>query len=137
MHQTYVTVHGNLTADPQVIDSRNGRFVRFTVASTPRLRDPHSGEYRDGVTTFYSVTANRALGRNVAQSLRKGQPVVVSGRLSVDSYTTSDGEHRQSVALAAELVGHDLNFGTSSFAKPERARQVETDAAPEREGEAA
>lgn len=120
MHQTYVTVAGNLTADPQVFKTDNGNYIRFSVASTPRVRDAATGEYRDGTTTFYRVTAWRRLAENAAGSLAKGQPVIVTGRLTVDSYTSTEGETRYSVALAADAVGHDLNYGRTQYFKPER-----------------
>ncbi len=120
MHQTYVTIAGNLTADPQSFQTDSGAYVRFSVASTPRVKDQSTGEYRDGTTTFYRVTAWRKLAENVIGSLAKGQPVIVTGRLTIDSYTSTEGEMRYSVALAADAIGHDLNFGRTQYFKPER-----------------
>jgi single-strand DNA-binding protein len=81
-NETTTTVTGNLTADPELRVTGTGRPVaQFTVASTSRVLDPTSGEWRDGSTLFLRCTAWLRMAENVAQTLRKGDRVVVTGRL--------------------------------------------------------
>ncbi len=63
------------------------------------------------------MTAWRALGEHCAASLRRGDPVVVYGRLNAQTWTNSAGIEVTSFEVDAVFVGHDLNRGTSSFTR--------------------
>lgn len=80
------------------------------------------------------VRCYRSLAINARYSLQKGDPVVVVGRLRVESYVSDAGVPRESTVLNALAVGHDLNMGTTKFDRGERRRQPEP-AAPRFEGE--
>ncbi len=121
MNSTSVTVVGNLVADPvqrQVAD--DVRVTGFRLACTPRVPDG-SGGWTDGRTCFYQVSAWRQLGANTGESLRKGERVVVVGRLGVDTWEDRDGNSRSTVEITADHVGHDLTFGTTRFTRVVRA----------------
>lgn len=120
MSTSRVTITGNLTAQPQLREFNDKRKTTFCVASTPSIRDKDTGEYRDGTTTFYNVSCWNRLGENALQSLHKGDPVVVTGRLSVETWQGQDGMQRQSPEILADVVGHDLTFGVASFERPQR-----------------
>ena len=78
--ETQMTVIGNLTGDPELRYTPEGTaMVKFTVASTPRVLDRTSGEYRDGDPLFLTCTAWRELAEHIAESLTKGTRVVVTG----------------------------------------------------------
>ena len=77
----------------------------------------------DGTTQWYAVTAWRALADNCQQSLRRGDPVVVQGRLTVNTWTARDGEPQSSLEIEAVHVGHDLTRGTSRFTRTPKAVQ--------------
>jgi single-strand DNA-binding protein len=96
--------------------------------------DRGTGEWRDGDTLFVGVSCWRGLGENVLKSLHKGDPVTVTGRLSVHAYTSKDGQERTSVEVEAISVGHDLNRGTTVFTK---RRRQDSAAAEETRGEEA
>jgi single-strand DNA-binding protein len=129
MNETHVTIQGRLVADPELKTTRSGvPFASFRIASTPRRPVPGSpGAFADGATSFYSVTAFRSLGLNVARSLHKGEPVTVYGRQRVNQWSRPDGAHGTTVEIDARAVGHDLCFGTSSFAKVVRAQSDDSD----------
>jgi len=81
-NETMTTIVGNLTADPELRFTPNGVAVaNFTVASTPRTFDRQSGEWRDGDALFLRCTAWRDAAEHVAESLTRGDRVVVQGRL--------------------------------------------------------
>jgi single-strand DNA-binding protein len=118
MYESYVTIVGNLTADPILRHTKDGRpFATFRVASTPRRWDGRSGGFVDGGTNFVSVAAFNALAANVVASCTKGQPVLVYGRLRINSWTTPEGRTASSVEIDAYHVGHDLSWGQAAFTK--------------------
>lgn len=134
MGSSIITITGNVTADPQVHEFDTGtRKSKFSVACTPSVRDRNTGEYRDGTTTFYDVECWNRLAHNATVSLHKGDPVVVTGRLSVETWQGQDGGRRQSVVVTASAIGHDLARGTALFARQQVApmQSAADDDAPE------
>jgi len=69
----------------------------------------------DGDTQWYAVNAWRALAENCDSSLRRGDPVVVHGKLSAHVWTNKAGLEVTTFEIEAAFVGHDLNRGTSTF----------------------
>lgn len=89
--------------------------VSMRVAWTPRRQDRATGEWMDGNTSYATVICWRKLATNVAVCLRKGDPVMVKGRLSVRTYEDREGRPRTSVEVDASSVGHDLSRGVATF----------------------
>lgn len=111
-----ITVVGNLTADPEVRFTGSGDAVaNFTVAQTPRVKD--GDEWADGTPTFFRCTAWRKLAENVAESLRKGQQVIVQGGLATELWEDREGNERSSLTLRADVVGPSLQFATAEVTK--------------------
>ncbi|MFF5178275.1 single-stranded DNA-binding protein [Micromonospora sp. NPDC000316] len=122
-NDTTVTVVGNLTADPELRFTPAGvALVKFTVASTPRVFDRSSGEYRDGDPLFLTCTAWRDLAEHIAESLAKGTRVVVAGRLRLSRWENEEGEKRSAYGLDVDEVGPSLRFATASVKKMARSR---------------
>jgi single-strand DNA-binding protein len=94
----------------------------FRVASTPRRWDRGQRAYVDGTTTWLSVQCWRTLAVHVRDSVRRGDPVIVVGKLKTEEWT-KDGVRNSRFILDALAVGHDLNRGVSNFRK--LARPVE------------
>lgn len=121
MNETRVTVHGNVVAEPVERQTRTGGvFTTFRIATTP-FRRTADGRFVDGETSFFGVIAFNALAANAGRSLKKGQPVIVSGKLSVREWQGTDGQPRTSVEVDAEHIGHDLMWGHASFERVSRA----------------
>lgn len=132
MSDTYVTLHGWVGSDVSYRDPQGISVANFRVASTPRLKK--EGKWVDGETTWYSVTVWRHLAVNIRDSVRKGDAVVVHGRLRTDTWKREDGETNSTLQIEASLVGHDLTRGTSRFARtprPEQRPESEVDAEAE------
>lgn len=117
MNDTYVTLQGYLGADVRFRDTGKGEVANFSVGATPRYVDRATGAWVDGPTTWYRVSAWRSLARHCADSLHKGDPVFVHGRLSTREWVTEAGVARTDLEVDATFVGHDLNRGTTSFVK--------------------
>ena len=124
MRDISVTVIGNVGADPVVRDTPVGRVTQFNLGSSPRVFDRATDRWRDGDTTWFRVECWRELGANVAESMRKGERVMVFGRLKVGTWESKEGETRTSVEIVAEHVGHELTFGTSRYSRVIRTSQV-------------
>ena len=128
MNEIYTTVQGRVVATPESRITRGGvPFTAFRLASTVRRPNPQTREYEDGPTNFFSVTAFRTLGANVGNSLKKGDPVVVYGRMRVNQWMRSDNIPATSVEIDAYSVGHDLTWGTTELVRVSRAQVDQTD----------
>ena len=126
-----ITIIGNLTADPELRFTPAGAAVAsFTVASTPRVYDKATREYRDGEALFLNCSIWRETAENVAESLSRGSRVIVTGRLKQRSYQTKQGEKRTVMECEVEEIGPSLRFTTAKPApriptKPKQATAVE------------
>lgn len=113
MHETHITIVGNLTSDPKLRTFENGDTVaHFTVASTPRTFDRESNQWKDGTSTFFRCAAWRTLAEHVAESLGKGSRVVLSGRIRQHDWQTPEGENRSMLAVEVDEIGASLRFTT-------------------------
>jgi single-strand DNA-binding protein len=122
MLDTQVTVVGNVVTDPKMNLTKDLQpFTTFRIASTPRRFDRSSGQWRDGDTSFLGVTCWRGLAENTAACVKKGQTVIVVGRLSVRLYETREGQQRQSTEIDAAAVGPDLGRVIAFVKRAERS----------------
>lgn len=118
---TIITVIGNLTADPELRFTPAGAAVaNFTVASTPRIFDRQSNEWKDGEALFMRCNIWREAAENVAESLSRGSRVIVSGRLKQRSYETREGEKRTVMELEVDEIGPSLKYATAKVTKASR-----------------
>jgi single-strand DNA-binding protein len=117
-----ITVIGNLTNDPELRFTPSGAAVaRFTVASTPRIMDRQTNEWKDGDPLFLSCNIWRQAAENVAESLQKGARVIVSGRLRQRSYETREGEKRTVIELEVDEIGPSLRYATAKVQRMQRS----------------
>jgi single-strand DNA-binding protein len=110
----YVSITGNLVADPKVISGQNGDWTALKVAHTTRSK--RSGDWADTGTLFVDARCFNGLGANVAASLVKGQEVTVAGFLEVED-TERDGTKYKNFSMLADEVGVSLRFGKAEFSK--------------------
>jgi single-strand DNA-binding protein len=116
-----ITVVGNLTGDPELRFTPSGAAVaNFTVASTTRVLDKQTNEWKDGDTVFLRCNVWRQYAENVAESLTRGMRVIVTGRLKVRQYETRDGGKGTSVECEVDDVGPVLRYATAKVNKVSR-----------------
>ncbi len=116
--ETQITLVGNLTADPELRFTPSGAAVaNFTVASTPRMFDRNTNEWKDGDAMFINCSVWRQSAENVAESLSKGMRVIVQGRLKSRSYETREGEKRTVFEIEVEEVGPSLRYATAQVTR--------------------
>jgi len=117
-----ITIIGNLTNDPELRFTPSGAAVAsFTVASSSRVLDKQTNEWKDGDTTFLRCNVWRQYAENVAESLQRGMRVLVNGRLKQRSYETKEGEKRTVYEVEVDDVGPALRYATAKVTKVQRA----------------
>ncbi len=122
MNEAQVTMVGYVASTPSLVVTKAGRFVaNMRVGVTPRRQDRDTGQWSDGDTSYVTVTCWRSLATNVAACLRKGDPVVVKGRMRVRQYDDKDGNQRVAVEVDASTLGHDLTRGVAHFLRTKRS----------------
>ena len=120
--ETIITVVGNLTNDPELKFTPSGAAVaNFTVASTPRTFDRQTNEWKDGDALFIRCAAWRQLAENCAESLQKGQRVIVTGALKIRNYERQDGSKGTSVEINVDEIGPSLRYATAKVTKANRS----------------
>ena len=116
--ETFITVVGNLTADPELRYTQNGLPVaNFTIASTPRNFDRASGEWKDGEALFLRASVWREFAEHVAGSLTKGMRVIAQGRLRQRSYEDREGQKRTTIELEIDEIGPSLRYATAQVTR--------------------
>jgi single-strand DNA-binding protein len=96
---------GNVGKAPELRQSKSGKpMCRFSVASTKKT------EGREPVTTWVSVLCFDEQAEQVAERVGRGDRVIVTGRLEVETYE-KDGVERTSVNILADDVGLSLRWG--------------------------
>ena len=120
--ETVLTVIGNLTDDPELKFTPSGAAVaNFTVASTPRTFDRQTNEWKDGTALFIRCSVWRQVAENVAESLQKGQQVIVHGALNIRNFERQDGSKGTSVEMNVYEIGPSLRFATAKVTKASRS----------------
>jgi single-strand DNA-binding protein len=111
--ETTVTVVGNVATDVVLRQTQDGTPVTgFGVVSTEKRFDKEAGAWADANKLFVWVTGWRRLAKGAAASLKKGDPVIVSGKLRVEEYE-KDGEKRMTVKVEATAIGPNVAFCTA------------------------
>lgn len=119
---TYLTVVGNLTADPVLRTTSNGgTVVNLTIASTPRQYDRNTSQWEDGEALFMRCSAwdstYSPMASNIRASLAKGMRVIARGRLVQRSYQDREGNNRTTLELHLDEIGPALTRNTAQVTR--------------------
>ena len=111
-----VVIVGNVTRDPEL------RFIQSgtAVASFGLAWNQRSSQGGEEKAHFFDVTCWRDLAENVADSIEKGDRVVVYGRLDYRSWESENGEKRSAVQIVADEVSFSLRWATAEVTKTNR-----------------
>lgn len=121
-----ITVVGNVASDPAPQTIAGGRTVTsFRLACTERRFDDQSKQWIDHNTNWYTVKAWETLGVNAAASLRKGERVIVTGKLRVRRWESEERSGTE-VEITADGLGHDLRWGTAAFTRTHRGARADS-----------
>ncbi len=93
-----VVLAGNLVRDPELRFTSNGVPVCSFSLAVNRVRS------KDEAVDFFNVSAWRELGETIANWKKKGDPILVEGRLQYRTWETPDGTKRSAVDVVADGV---------------------------------
>lgn len=111
----FITVRGFVATDVKTSTTTGGvPTASFRLASTTRRFIKETGTWADGQTNWFNVQGYRQLAGNLACSVRKGQPVIVIGKLKLRSWER-DGRTYHATEIDADAVGHDLQWGSANY----------------------
>ncbi|KFI57916.1 single-stranded DNA-binding protein [Bifidobacterium cuniculi] len=129
LQQGLVTITGFLGSEPVLFGREGGRpACTFRLGSTRYYLD-REGEWQQLPTTWITVKAFRTLALNMVNSFHKGEPVIVSGVLGTEEWTSEpDGVRHARVVIEASNAGHDLNYGVTAIRKIPRDTKAPADA---------
>ena len=122
-----VILVGNLTRDPELRYTPKGTAIAKIGLAVNRVWRSESGEQREE-TTFVDVDVFGRTAENVGQYMRKGRPILVEGRLRLDSWDDKNtGQKRSKLGVVAETVqflgGRDGGGGGGDDYAPRSAPQ--------------
>lgn len=121
-----ITLTGVVATIPRSLTTREGLAITsFRLASSQRRFDRGLDKWVDGDTNWYTITTFRQLAANAAVSVKKGERIVVTGRLRIRDWAT-DEKAGTSIDIEADAVGHDLTWGTAAFSRNAAGPHVDT-----------
>ena len=98
----HITIHGRLTADPEIKQTQSGVSVcNITVAVD---RSYKNGEEKQ--TDFFTVICWRNLAEMVGKYFKKGKEIIVSGEMQSRKWKDKDGNNR----ISWELMANGVDF---------------------------
>jgi single-strand DNA-binding protein len=98
----HITIHGRLTADPELKQTQSGVSVcNITVAVD---RSYKNGEEKQ--TDFFTVICWRNLAEMVGKYFKKGKEILVSGEMQSRKWKDKDGNNR----ISWELMANGVDF---------------------------
>jgi len=135
-----VILAGNLTRDPELRYTPSGTAIaKFGLALNRKWKDSQSGEMREEVT-FVDVDAFGKQAELIGQYVKKGNPLLVEGRLKMDTWEDKQTQQKKSwlgvvmegmtfLGTGGGRDGGDFGGG-SGGGNPPSARPQQRSAAP-------
>lgn len=112
-----ITVRGFVASEIRSSTTPGGvATASFRMGATERRFDRATSTWVDGNTNWFTVQGYRQLAGNIGCSVKKGQRVIVVGRLKMRSWE-KDGRVYHVAEIDAESVGHDLMWGSANFTR--------------------
>lgn len=107
---------GNLVDDPTIVFTGSGRvMVRIRVASSRRVQDQESGQWREGPTVFHDVACWGQAAQNVGEHFRKGDLVLAVGTWQREQWLDHEGKQQVRRTLAARHIGLGVTFKAARY----------------------
>ncbi len=111
MNDIHITTSGKALDDAQLRFTASGKAsasVRLVIGHRKKVGDT----WTDSGATFLDVQAWDKLAENMAESVRKGDRVIVTGRLVTEEWTTKDGDKRTTQRVTADDIGLSMRWTT-------------------------
>lgn len=110
------TIHaeGTLIGDPELRFNPKGKpIAKWRIACNERRFNRTTQEWETARTTFITGSCWNDLAENVCETLRKGDRVMVAGKLTMREWETDDGKRATAFEIAADTMGPSLMFTTA------------------------
>jgi len=112
-----LTLTGIVATTPRHLVTTEGLAITsFRLASAQRRYDRGQERWIDGDTNWYTITTFRQLALNAATSIKKGERVIVSGKLRIRDWANGE-KTGTTIEIDADSVGHDLAWGSTLFSR--------------------
>lgn len=129
----HISITGVIATEPRNVTTSEGLAIcSFRVASPQRHFSKAENQWVDSETNWFTVSAFRQLAEHAAVSLRKGERIVVRGKLKLRQWEREE-KSGLSAEIEADAIGHDLRWGRSTFARAETTETVDTQETAKRE----
>lgn len=112
-------IHGHFraVADSELRFTPSGKQVcSFRAVAVSKKKD-QNGEWQDDKIIWVRVVVFDRLAEHVAESVLKGTPVIVHGRIHNSEWETKEGEKRTTTEIIADRVALDLHYGPGQVRK--------------------
>ena len=111
MSDASITISGNLTTDPVIRYTANGRASLAGGVAVNR-RWQTNGEWQEA-TSFINFKAFGQIAENIAATCTKGMRVILTGRPETSEYVDKDGVNRKAFDVIVDDMGPSLKFATA------------------------
>lgn len=114
-----ITAQGNLVFEPdfQVTASGISR-CKLRIACNERKK-ADNGVWSDGDTSYFDVVLWRGLAEAAADAFKKGQPILVVGKVRVSKYEDKNGVERTAVEITADEIAAVVKANKAKETSPE------------------
>lgn len=110
-----ITLTGLVATVPNHLVTGEGLpITSFRLASNQRRFDRSRNQWVDNGTNWYTVTAFRQLAINANSSIKKGDCLIVVGRLRIRDWAAGE-KAGTTIEIDADAIGHDFSWGIASF----------------------
>ena len=117
-----ITIVGNLADDPELRYTPAGAAVaNLRVAVNRRFFNKETNGWDEKLDGFFNVNIWRDYAENVAESLKRGHRVLVTGRLTSRSYEDKEGQTKWVTEIEADEVCPTLRWATAKVTKVNRS----------------
>lgn len=106
------SIHGDFVAvsDPQINFNSDGKPWAKVRAVSKERRRTQEGTWEDGETCFIDIITYGGPANNLVESISKGDPFVVTGRLIMREWETNEGRKMTAYSIRAEDIGTSIRF---------------------------
>jgi single-strand DNA-binding protein len=126
-----VSMECRAVADPELRFGASGIAVSKIRTVSSRRKKNDAGEWVDDKTCWLDVTCFGKLAENVAESVAKGDQLVITGSLQTDEWNDKEtGEKRSKIECIAWTVSVSLAFRTVKHGEGRAERQTQRQAVP-------
>lgn len=111
-----IVLRGFVATEPRHIVTEEGMSITtFRLITKHRKYNKKRELWENNSQNWYTVLSYRLLASSVAGSIKKGDPILVSGRLKLRQW--AGNEKGMTAEVEAEAIGHDLSWGHSAFVR--------------------